>query len=233
MADTIVYIAHPDSKSSSSQQFLLSSGQALSQAHFVDLQEEFDLNHAFSAEKEQERLLKYQRIIFQFPLYWYQAPAVLKEWIDTVFEEGNINPNFGLKLAGKELGLVVVAGIKAEHFQPGGREGISLSDLLSPYQALANYFQMTYLMPFNLHQFDSLTEAEKMKLIYYYGCYLEKGQYASRLVYQQYIIEKLQAIRDDQLDLSEIDQIIFDSWQDELEGQAEELSELYRLTDRW
>lgn len=233
MTETIVYIAHPDSGSSSSQQFLQSSGQALSQATFVDLQAEYDIDQSFSVEEEQARLLNYDRIILQFPLYWYQAPAILKVWIDRVFEESRINNNFVDKMTGKELGLVVVAGVKEEHFQVGGREGVTISDLLSPYQALANYFQMTYLMPFKLHQFDTLTEEDKMKVIYRYGCYLEKGQYRSRLVYQNYLIAKLNELDDERLDLDEINQIIFDSWQDELESQAEELNELYRLTDRW
>ena len=34
---------------------------------------------------EQEALLKHQEVIFQYPFYWYNMPAILKHWFDEVF----------------------------------------------------------------------------------------------------------------------------------------------------
>lgn len=34
---------------------------------------------------EQEKLLWADTIIFQFPLWWYTMPAILKGWVDRVF----------------------------------------------------------------------------------------------------------------------------------------------------
>ena len=38
---------------------------------------------------EEKALLDSQakRLILQFPMYWYQAPSVMKEWIDTVMSK--------------------------------------------------------------------------------------------------------------------------------------------------
>ena len=35
---------------------------------------------------EQQALLRHQTIIFQYPIYWYNVPAILKHWFDTVLE---------------------------------------------------------------------------------------------------------------------------------------------------
>src|SRR5699024_10721896 len=115
-------VAHPDVATSSSQQFLLSSGKHITEATYVDLQSEFDQNGLFNVESEQARLLEYDRIIFQFHLYWYQAPAIMKLWLDTVIEDRQTNDRFARQLAHKELGLVVVAGVKESQYQARSEE---------------------------------------------------------------------------------------------------------------
>lgn len=233
MTKTIVYMAHPDSNNSSSQQFLLSSGTSITDVTYVDLQNEFDQAKAFDVQKEQHRLLDYDRIIFQFPLYWYQAPAILKLWLDTVFEDRVTNPVFAMQLQDKELGIVAVVGVKAGEFQAGGREKRTLSELLSPYEVLANYYGMKYLPIFAVHQFAYLSEEEKMVLMYQYACYLEEGTHLSYLTYQRYLLEKIADITSQQLDLSDEQAVMYELWLHLLEDQADEVSELFDLTDRW
>ena len=233
MSKTIVYVAHPDVATSSSQQFLLSSGKHITDVTYVDLQSEFDDKGSFNVEAEQARLLEYDRIIFQFHLYWYQAPAIMKLWLDTVIEDRQTNDQLARQLATKELGVVVVAGVKESQYQAGGREKRTLSEVLSPYESLANYFNMTYLPIFSVHQFAYMSESEKMELMYQYACYLEEGTHLSYLTYQRYLLDKLEAIQAEQLNLSAENEILFDLWKQTLEDQADEVSELFTLTDRW
>ena len=37
---------------------------------------------------EQQKLLDADLIVLQFPLWWYNLPAILKGWIDRVFTSG-------------------------------------------------------------------------------------------------------------------------------------------------
>lgn len=234
MVKTIVYTAHPDINDSSSQQFLISSGKHITDADYVDLQSEWDRDKGFNQQSELERLSQYDRIIFQFHFYWYQAPAILKLWMDMVFEDKQMNPKFFREIQGKELGLVVVAGVKEAHFQAGGRERRTLSELLSPYEAFANYFKLNFLPIFSVHQFANKSELEKMKLMYEYACYLEEGTHLSYLKYQDYLLRKLNDLDlTKHLELSAGQEVIFNFWQTDLEEQAEEVSELFDLTDRW
>nr|WP_260506727.1 NAD(P)H-dependent oxidoreductase [Brevibacillus brevis] len=38
--------------------------------------------------REQQLLEAYDHVIFQFPLYWYSYPPLLKKWFDDVFAYG-------------------------------------------------------------------------------------------------------------------------------------------------
>ena len=102
---TIVYIAHPDVTKSSSHQFLLSSGQANTEVVYVNLNQEYQAqNRSFDSQAERKRLMEFDRIIFQFQLYWYQAPAIMKIWLDAIFDTEVGNAAFQQSLHGKQLG---------------------------------------------------------------------------------------------------------------------------------
>lgn len=231
---TIVYLAHPDLASSTSHQFLLSSGKEIATCEYVDLTTEFQENQqTFNISEERQRLLQYDRIIFQFQLHWYQAPAIMKQWLDAVLDQDDSSTVFYKQLAGKELGIVLIAGIKAEHYQAGGREQLTISDLLSPYEALARHFSMKYLAPFTIHQFNYMDEPMKFDLMMRYGCFLETGAAHSFTQLQTYIVKQLKALTPKQLELSDTQDMLFNMFVDELEERAGELSDLIDLMDTW
>lgn len=231
---TVVYIAHPDVASSTSHQFLISSGQANSSCEYVDLTSVYNENQqTFDVQAERQRLLECDRIIFQFQLHWYQAPAIMKIWLDAVLEETNESNSFYGQLKGKELGVAVIAGVKAEHYQSGGREQRTISELLSPYETLARHFGMHYLAPFAVHQFNYMDEQMKFDLMMRYGCFLETGDAYSFTKFQAYILRQLNALTPSELALTETDQVLFDMFVTEIEDQASDLGELVNLMDSW
>lgn len=121
-------------------------------------------------EQEQQLLLQAQRIIFQFPLYWYQAPASLSQWQTQVLSNQFLNNS----LRDKELGIVVTTGLPAKAFQAGGQVGYSLGQLMTPFQALAHQAQMQFLPIFPVYQFYYLSEIEQLQLFMDYQRYLSQ-----------------------------------------------------------
>ncbi|XP_055964512.1 ribosyldihydronicotinamide dehydrogenase [quinone]-like [Sorex fumeus] len=76
---------------------------------------------------EQEKLLEADLVIFQFPLYWYSLPAILKGWMDRVFCQGfafNFPKYFesGL-LKGKRAVLSITTGGPANTYSKTGSRG--------------------------------------------------------------------------------------------------------------
>lgn len=103
-----------------------------------------------NVEAEQDLLLQHDRLVFQFPVYWYRAPYLLLKWFEQVFSYGWAYGPGGRRLQGKELVLAASFGGPAESYQAGGYNNYSASELFKPFQATANLVGARYLAPFLL-----------------------------------------------------------------------------------
>ncbi|MEJ1294960.1 NAD(P)H-dependent oxidoreductase [Latilactobacillus sakei] len=104
---TLVIVSHPEMANSLVQNFLKASAMPFQdEVTWHDLATIQQLDVA----AEQALLRDHERIIFQFPLYWYVAPASLKTWLDTVLT-GEFAFSGRMPLQGKSLGVVVSTGI--------------------------------------------------------------------------------------------------------------------------
>lgn len=170
--NTLVIVSHPNLEKSVVQNFLKASFPVDEDVQWKYLSETMQ----FDKKAEQAELLKNDRIIFQFPLYWYSAPATLKRWIDEVLD-GDFAFSGKSVLEGKELGLVVSTGISEKQFQAGGQEKFTLSEVLRPFEMLANKLKMKYLKPFIISQFEYKTENQKMEVLINYQQYLQLDKF--------------------------------------------------------
>jgi len=96
-------------------------------------------------EREQKLIEQHDKIILQFPLYWFNSPPLLKQWLDEVFTYGwAYGSNSGHKLRGRKFALAVSAGIKEEDFSRDGRYQHSLQEILLPFEMTAKYVEADY-----------------------------------------------------------------------------------------
>jgi len=98
--------------------------------------------------REQKLVEEHDRIVLQFPFYWYSAPALMKEWIDAVLTYGWAYGSGGTKLHGKELLIATSTGSPADAYQAGEKNHYAMSELLKPFQATSNLIGTTYLPAF-------------------------------------------------------------------------------------
>lgn len=115
-------------------------------------------DYKFNIKKEQEDLLNVDKIVFQFPLYWYTAPSILKQWVDDVFEydfaftykdDGSFE---ALKLVDKKFQMVVSVG--------GGKQDykdmdIKVQDCLHSYSTTAQVLGMKEEKPYMIYGVDT------------------------------------------------------------------------------
>jgi putative NADPH-quinone reductase len=99
---------------------------------------------------EQKLLEAHDRIILQFPMFWFSTPALLKRWLDDVLAYGWAHGPGGDKLEGKEIGVAVSTGGPAHAYQAGGHNQHSLSEVLRPLQMTAQYVRAKYLPVFTM-----------------------------------------------------------------------------------
>ena len=76
------------------------------------------------------------KIIFQFPLFWFSTPALMKEWQDLVLSKIHYSANPKL-LEGKKFSIITTAGGEAKSYD--GHHGYSLETLLSPIKQAFSY----------------------------------------------------------------------------------------------
>ncbi|MFC0215262.1 NAD(P)H-dependent oxidoreductase [Paenibacillus chartarius] len=100
------------------------------------------------AQRERELLLAHDRIVVQYPFYWYSAPAFFKLWMEDVLEAQWLMGGRGRGLAGKELILAISAGSQKQAYQAGGFQQYTVSELTKPMQAMAGLIGMTFLPSF-------------------------------------------------------------------------------------
>ncbi|KON92538.1 NAD(P)H-dependent oxidoreductase [Rossellomorea marisflavi] len=108
--------------------------------------------------REQKLVEEHDRIVLQFPFYWYSAPALMKEWIDAVLTYGWAYGSGGTQLHGKELLIATSTGSPAEAYQAGGKNHYAMSELLKPFQATSNLIGTTFLPAFIEHGVRTLDE---------------------------------------------------------------------------
>ncbi|ASJ57202.1 NAD(P)H oxidoreductase [Brevibacillus formosus] len=85
--------------------------------------------------REQQLLEAYNHVIFQFPLYWYSYPPLLKKWFDDVFAYGWAYGSNGDKLKGKKLGLAMSIGDKKENYSHEGSVSFTVDEVITPFKA--------------------------------------------------------------------------------------------------
>ncbi|MEO0992091.1 MAG: NAD(P)H-dependent oxidoreductase [Pseudomonadota bacterium] len=150
MARVLVYYAHPGQKYSNANAAMAAEAKATEGISFVDLYAAYP-RFDISTEEEQERLLEHDVILFQFPMFWYSSPALLKEWLDIVLEHGFAYGKDGTKLAGKAMMLALTAAGPAEAYTRDGYQHHEIRTFLTPFEQTARLCKMDFVAPYVLY----------------------------------------------------------------------------------
>ena len=134
---------------------------------------------------EQQRLLEHDVIVFQFPIYWYSTPALLKEWQDLVLEHGFAYGGDGCRLGGKLFLVAATAGGAERDYAADGLNHFPIRTLLTPLEQTAQLCRMRYLPPLVLFAALQASTSERAQ------------QHVDR--YRQL----LEGLRDERLDLEQ------------------------------
>jgi len=147
MARVIHYHAHPGQKFSNTNRAMMRAASQVEGITRVDLYAEYP-RYNVNTDREQARLLDHDVIVFQFPLYWYSSPSLVKEWIDLVLEHGFAYGAGGNKLAGKTLMLAITTAGPQDAYAPQGYQRHTLRTFLTPFEQTARLCKMQFAAPY-------------------------------------------------------------------------------------
>jgi len=179
----LVLFAHPSQWRSEVNAEMAKASARIQGVSLVDLYAEYP-TFEIDIDREQQRLLDHDVIIFQHPLYWYSTPSILKEWQDLVLEYGFAYGAGGDALRGKIFFSALSAGGAEEAYQKTGQNLFTIRDLMQPLEQTAHLCQMIYLPPFVLFKARSAKEEGRI------------GAHVARWC------ELLTSLRDHRLDIS-------------------------------
>ncbi len=145
----LVLFAHPSIDRSEVNSPLAEAAAGVDGVTLIDLYAEYP-DFQIDIDREQQRLLDHDIIIFQHPLYWYSTPAILKEWQDLVLEHDFAYGAEGTRLHGKIFMSALSAGGHEDAYCPKGYNNFTIRELLHPLEQTAMLCGMIYLPPFAL-----------------------------------------------------------------------------------
>ena len=151
MARLLVYYAHPGQRHSRANSEMARAAAATEGISFVDLYRaypRFDID----VDAEQTRLLDHAVILFQFPVFWYSTPSLIKEWQDLVLEHGFSYGAGGDRLSVKAMMLAVTAAGPTESYAQDGYQHFPLRTFLTPLEQTARLCKMDFLPPYVLYE---------------------------------------------------------------------------------
>ncbi len=150
MSKLIVYYAHPGHKYSHANREMNRVASQVDGITYVDLYQDYP-RFDIDADVEQQRLLEHDVVLFQFPLFWYSTPSILKEWQDLVLEHGFAYGSGGDKLEGKRMQLAITAAGPEDAYSSGGYQHYPLRDFLRPLEQTARLCSMRFPPPYVLY----------------------------------------------------------------------------------
>ncbi|MBT8080877.1 MAG: NAD(P)H-dependent oxidoreductase [Gammaproteobacteria bacterium] len=150
MARLIVYYAHPGHKYSQVNRLMARAAAAVDGITFVDLNHDYP-RMDIDVDVEQQRLLDHDVILFQFPLFWYSTPSIIKEWQDLVLEHGFAYGSGGDQLAGKRMMLAVTTAGPEDAYTHRGYQHYPLRTFLTPLEQTARLCKMMFPAPYVLY----------------------------------------------------------------------------------
>lgn len=148
---TLHLIAHPNINNSRVNQ---SWRDQLMTAQVADKTKELYAlypDFAIDVAVEQADLIAHDRIVLQFPFYWYSVPSLLKKWLDDVFLYGFAYGSEGNALKGKELQIITSTGGTEEVYSPDGFNTRPVPEYLYFLEQTAKLTGMKWRPPLIMH----------------------------------------------------------------------------------
>lgn len=150
MASILLIFAHPVLEKSRVHRELLNQIPPQTTITLHDLYECYP-DFLIDIHKEKRLLLDHDIILFQFPFYWYNAPALLKHWMELVLEHGWAYGKEGTALSGKLWMNIITCGGSFEAYQQKGKNRHTVEEFCYPFEQSARLCNMNYRNPFVIY----------------------------------------------------------------------------------
>ncbi|MEW9899035.1 NAD(P)H-dependent oxidoreductase [Chitinivorax sp. PXF-14] len=145
---TLVIVSHPYPEQSQTIKALQQAASHLADVEIRNLESLYGNDMAaIDVAAEQRACEEADRIVYLFPIHWFNLTPMLKAYLNQVWTYGWAFGPGGTALQGKEMLAVVTAGASAYTYSEAGLIRSTIEDVLTPMKASAHYVGMRYATP--------------------------------------------------------------------------------------
>src|SRR5690606_30755452 len=145
---TLIIVIHPDINNSLVNKRWLMALKEHSDKYDIHQLHEVYPDEKINADHEQRLVEQYQKIVFQFPFYWFNSPPFFKKWLDEVLTYGwAYGSKSGYRVAGKKIALAISAGIDEREYMLGAKYRYTMEELTRPFALTFEYVRANYQPP--------------------------------------------------------------------------------------
>lgn len=159
MKKILIIFAHPRFEQSRTNKILLQYIQDLEGVTIHDLYEHYP-DFYIDVEYEQQLLQSHDVIVWHHPMYWYNCPPLMKQWMDMVLEYGWAYGPGGDALESKVCMHILTTGGSKAVYCSAGKHHFTLNEFLRPFEQTALLCGMEYLTPFAVMGTHQITDEE-------------------------------------------------------------------------
>lgn len=141
---TLIVVAHPNLSDSKVNSSWIKELEKYPEEFHIHNLYEVSKKGIFNVSKEQQLIEAHDKIVLQFPIYWFNCPPLMKKWLDDVFLDGWAYGDNN-KMKNREVRLIVTAGIRESSYSSSGRYKHTLEEVLLPFEITFNYMQANYM----------------------------------------------------------------------------------------
>lgn len=142
---TLVIVIHPDIKNSAVNKRWVEELYKFPERYHVHQLYQVYPDEKIEVPAEQKLVEQYEKIVFQFPFYWFSCPPLFKKWLDEVLTYGwAYGSKSGYKLSGKKIALAISAGIDEQEYHHQEAYKYTLSELTRPFELSFEYVKADY-----------------------------------------------------------------------------------------
>ncbi|PHM36281.1 flavodoxin [Xenorhabdus mauleonii] len=157
----LMILAHPNIQQSAANRTIV---EELKKSNIeLEIRDIYNLNPNYNIDviAEQEALLRHDFIILQYPMYWFNMPAILKVWFDQVFTYQFAYGSKGYKLKNKKLLPSLTVGQPERNFKLD-EYSTRMDSLLDPIRKSVEYSKMNYIEPVILYEIATVYDVENV-----------------------------------------------------------------------
>lgn len=142
---TLVIVTHPDLTTSVVNKRWVQELEKYPDQYVIHQLHRVYPDGQIDVDAEQKLVEQYDKIVFQFPFYWFSCPAFLKKWIDEVLLHGwAYGSKSGYKMSNKRIGLAMSVGVDEHEYQANEKYKYTMQELLRPFELTFDYIKADY-----------------------------------------------------------------------------------------